>query len=255
MAVGGVRYCKQHNRPSEKETLIMKILGISGSQRPDETSGVHMLVRTVLENTGCDYELVSLRGKNISGCSACLGCVEDNVCKIRDDAEPLRARILAADAYVIGAPNFFSTLNATTHAFLERWYQFRHQTADALWGKLAVVVGVGGDDGAPAAGPIEMFMLYSFIETVAKVTGQGAACCFTCGYGETCDVGAIRMMHGPDFKITPETTPSVAKQPDVMQAAADAGKLLGQRLTTGHDRAEVTKKVQKMMMDLFASST
>ena len=38
-----------------------------------------------------------------------------------------REKILAADAYVIGAPNFFSTLNATTHAFLERWYQFRHR--------------------------------------------------------------------------------------------------------------------------------
>ncbi len=44
-------------------------------------------------------------------------------------------------------------------------------------------------------------------------------------------------------------------QLDVMQAAADAGKLLGKRLTTGHDRAQVTQKVQKKMMDLFASST
>jgi len=63
------------------------------------------------------------------------------------------------------------------------------------------------------------------------------------------------MMHGPDFKITEENTPSVTKQPDVMQAAADAGKLLGQRLTTGHDRVAVTRNVQKMMMELFAEST
>ena len=233
----------------------MKILGISGSQRNDDSSGTHTLVKTVLENSGCEYELISLRGKNISGCTACLGCVKDNVCKIRDDMEPMRDSILAADAYVIGAPNFFSTLNATTHAFLERWYQFRHQAADALWGKLAVSVGVGGDDGVLAAEPIEMFMMYSFIETVARVTGQGAACCFSCGYGETCDVGAIKMMFGQDFKITPENTPSVTKQPEIMQAAADAGKLLGQRLTTGHDRAAVTQSVQKKMMDLFASST
>ena len=233
----------------------MKILGISGSQRDSESSGTHTLVKTVLENTGCEYELVSLRGKKIVGCSACLACVEDNICKVRDDMEPLRANILDADAYVIGAPNYFSTLNAITHAFLERWYQFRHRAADAQWGKLAVAVGVGGSRGAPAAEPIEMFMMYSFIETVAKVTGQGAPSCFTCGYGETCAVGGIRMLHGPDFKITPENTPGVTKQPEVMQAAADAGKLLGQRLTTSHDRAEVTQKVQKKMMDLLAGST
>jgi len=233
----------------------MKILGISGSQRSDEMSGTRTLVKTVLENTGCEYELISLRGKKIAGCTACLGCVEDNICKVRDDMEPLRASILDADAYVIGAPNFFSTPNAITHAFLERWYQFRHRAADAQWGKLAVAVGVGGGDGTPVCDAVEMFMMYSFIETVAKVSGQGAACCFSCGYGETCDVGAIRMMFGPDFKITPETTPGVTKQPEVMQAAADAGKLLGQRLTAGHDRAEVTQKVQQKMMELFASST
>jgi multimeric flavodoxin WrbA len=233
----------------------MKVLGISGSQRNSETSGTHALVKTVLENTGCKYELISLRGKKIVGCSACLGCVEDNICKVHDDMEPLRESILEADAYVIGAPNYFSTLNAITHAFLERWYQFRHRAADALWGKLAVAVGVGGSSGAPVAEAIDMFMMYSFIETVASVTGQGAPSCFTCGYGEACEVGGIRMLHGPDFKITPDNTPNVTKQPEAIQAAADAGKLLGQRLTTGHDRAEVTKKVQQKMMELFAGST
>ena len=233
----------------------MKILGISGSQRSGDTSGTGVLVETVLKNSGCEYELISLRGKKIGGCTACLGCVEDNVCKVRDDMEPLRDSILEADAYVIGAPNFFSTLNATTHAFLERWYQFRHRAADTQWGKLAVAVGVGGGSGKPVVDAIEMFLMYNFVETAAKVTGQGAACCFTCGYGETCDVGAIKMLFGPDFKITPETTPGVTKQPDVMQAAADAGKLLGQRLTTGHDRVEVAEKVQKKMMDLFGQST
>ena len=39
----------------------MKILGISGSTRKDDVSGTSKLVQTVLENTGCDYELVSLQ--------------------------------------------------------------------------------------------------------------------------------------------------------------------------------------------------
>ena len=232
----------------------MKILGISGSPRKESTSGVIRLVKTVLENTGCEYELVSLKGKQIAGCIACLGCVKDNVCKVKDDMLPLREKIVEADAFVIGAPNYYSTINALTHAFLERWFQFRHQTGRTLWGKLAVAVGVGGTAGDAPADLLEKFFMYNFIETVAKVQGQGAASCFTCGFGETCQVGIPNMLHGPGVKITDNIIPDVEKQADVMAAAADAGKLLGQRLADGHDRIKVAQAVQDKMMAMFGQT-
>ena len=232
----------------------MKILGISGSPRKESQSGVYKLVQTVLENTGVDYELISLRGKAISGCIACLGCVKDNVCKVEDDLAPLREKIVAADAFVFGAPNYYSTLNAVTHSLLERWFQFRHQTGDTLWGKLAVAVGVGGTSGRFPADELEKLFLYNFIETVAKVTGQGAASCYSCGYGETCQVGIPSMVHGKGVKITPDMIPDVTRQPKVMTAAVEAGKLLGRRLKNGHDRKAVTGKMQEKMMTMFASS-
>jgi multimeric flavodoxin WrbA len=232
----------------------MKILGISGSPRKDETSGTYRLVRTVLQATGCDYELVALGGKQISGCIACLGCVKDNVCKVEDDLLPLRDKLLEADAYVIGAPNYYSGLNAATHAFLERWFQFRHQEGDFLWGKLAVAVGVGGTQGHFPADEIQKFLLYNFIETVAKVSGQGAASCYSCGYGETCKVGIPYFLHGEGVKITPATIPDVTRQAAVIQAAIDAGKLLGHRLREGHDRTQVTLRMQRVMMDQFQAS-
>ena len=111
----------------------MKVLGISGSPRKEDTSGVYKLVRTVVENTGCEYEILSLRGKQISGCIACLGCAKDNICKVKDDLEPLREKLVEADAFVIGAPNYFNGMSALTHAFLERWYQFRHQAGSTMW--------------------------------------------------------------------------------------------------------------------------
>jgi hypothetical protein len=43
--------------------------------------------------------------------------------------------------------------------------------------------------------------LYNFVETVAKVTGQGAAACFSCGYGETCKVGIPTLLYGEGVKI------------------------------------------------------
>lgn len=232
----------------------MKILGISGSPRKKDRSGVYKLVRTVLDNTGVDSDLISLKGKKISGCIACLGCVKDNVCKVEDDLADLRQKIVEADAFVVGAPNYYSTLNATTHAFFERWFQFRHQTGNTLWGKLAVAVGVGGTSGQFPADDIEKFFLYNFVETVAKVSGQGAASCYSCGHGETCKVGIPNLVHGEGVKITEDIIPDVTKQPEVMTAAADAGKLLGERLRTGHDRMAVTQRMQQKMMSMFASS-
>jgi multimeric flavodoxin WrbA len=232
----------------------MKVLGISGSSRKTDTSGTYRLVKTVLENTGVNYELISLKGKDISGCIACLGCVKDNVCKVEDDLKELRDKIVEADAYVIGAPNYYSTLNAKTHAFLERWFQFRHQEGNLLWGKLGVAVGVGGTKGTFPTDDIERFFLYNFIDTVAKVAGQGAASCFSCGYGDTCKVGVPHMLFGEGYKIKPEDIPDVSRQPEVIQAAENAGKLLGKRLSEGHDRMAVTQKMMGKMMALLGES-
>ncbi len=232
----------------------MKILGISGSPRKDDRSGTNKLVRTVLEATGLDYELVSLRGKCIDGCIACLGCANDNICKVKDDMTDLRDKIVEADAYVIGAPNYYSILNAKTHAFLERFFQFRHQEGNTLWGKLGVAVGVGGTVGNFPADDIAKFYEYNFIETVATVDGQGAASCFSCGYGETCHVGIPIMLLGEGVKITPDMVPDVARQPDVIKAAEEAGKTLAARLTGDHNREKVTANVQAKMMEKMQHS-
>ena len=52
-------------------------------------------------------------------------------------------------------------------------------------------------------------------------------------------------------KITDEMIPDVAKQPEAMDGAAEAGRLLGQRLKDGHDRMQVTQKMQEKMMAMF----
>ena len=105
----------------------MKILGVSAS--PHKGGTTDRPVCEVLEGgegagAECETEFVSLAGLEVRACTACLGCVEDNVCVIKDDMADLREKIVNADAYVIGAPNYFSTANAAAHCFMERWYQF-----------------------------------------------------------------------------------------------------------------------------------
>lgn len=207
----------------------MKILGVSGSPRRGRTTD--QLVQTVLDGAeGCDTEFLPLSGKQIGPCVACLGCVEDNVCKVEDDMEKLRPKIVEADAYVIGGANYYSMLNGLTHTFLERFYQFRHQEGKAVSGKLGVAVGIGGSNGDPVVANIRNFFQYNQIECVGDVSAQGPACCFECGYGETCTVGAIHMFFGPDTKITPEITPGLDKQPEKLDAARELGRKLAERL-------------------------
>jgi multimeric flavodoxin WrbA len=206
----------------------MKVLGISGSPRKGSTTD--QLVQEVLNGVDCDTEFVSLAGKQICPCVACLGCVKDNVCILNDDLKALRETIVSADAYVVGAPNYFSVLNGLTHCFLERWYQFRHRDGKAVAGKLGVAVGVGGGDGEIPAANIRKFFEYNRIDCVDSVTAQGPASCFTCGYGETCTVGAIHMFFGPGTRITDEITPDLSKQPEKIEAARRAGLRLSDRL-------------------------
>jgi hypothetical protein len=101
---------------------------------------------------------------------------------------------------------------------------------------------------------LEKFFLYNFVETVAKVTGQGAASCFSCGYGSTCKVGIPAMLYGPGVKITDDIIPNVTRQAATVKAAVEAGRLLGKRLQEGHDRLAVTQNMQQKLMSMFAHS-
>ena len=206
----------------------MKVLGISGSPRKGSTTD--QLVLEVLNGVECDKEFISLSGKRIGPCIACLGCVKDNVCVVDDDMRFLRDKIVSADAYVIGAANYFSLLNGLSHCFLERWYQFRHREGKVLAGKLGVAVGVGGGMPEAPAENIKKFFEYNQIECLGSVSAQGPASCFTCGYGETCGVGAIHMFFGPGTKITPEIIPGLSKQPDRITEARRLGAELTRRL-------------------------
>ena len=59
------------------------ILGISGSPRPNGVTA--NAVKKVLEESGQEYEFISLAGKHIGGCISCLGCTESNRCVVDDD--------------------------------------------------------------------------------------------------------------------------------------------------------------------------
>ncbi len=209
------------------------ILGISASGRQsvrDESGrllkGVNdHMVKYVLEKTGEEYEYVSLAGKRISGCQACLACAKDNICVIDDDWAEIRDKMFEADAVVFGAPNYYGTINAHGHAFLERTFSLRHRERFPLAGKLNAIIASGRVDDNPAEKFIrQMFRSNYMAEPVGVIHVSGIAQCYTCGFGEKCAAGAVVGKHGFLDEIQSWMIPQI--QPDVYKKA----DILAQRL-------------------------
>jgi multimeric flavodoxin WrbA len=199
----------------------MKILGINGSPRKTGTTG--KLITEILNATGQDTELIHLGGKHISPCMECLGCAKDNICKLKDDMQGMRDQIISADALIVGGANYYGMMNGLVHCFLERFYQFRHMDKSPVKGKPFVAVGTGGNSGEPAAANIRAILEYNGLVHVDTITVNGVAPCYTCGLGEDCDLSAVQKRHGVGTKISDEITPSLEKQPEVVDKAREIG--------------------------------
>jgi multimeric flavodoxin WrbA len=208
----------------------MKILGISGSGRPDGIT--NEVVREILQATESEYEYITLAGKSINGCRACLQCVEDSICKQQDDWTIIGQKMLEADSIVFGAPTYYGVINALGQACLERTFCFRHQERFLLAGKLGVAVGVaGGDRKTNHSGVIdyiELVMRSNMMAIAGKVYAEGYDQCFSCGYGENCAAGGVVEKHGFIDRILPEhCPPRLNKQKEALLQAQKAGKILG----------------------------
>jgi multimeric flavodoxin WrbA len=181
------------------------ILGISASGRQTRRDnggrllcGVNEeMVKYILEKTGEQYEYVSLGGKTIKGCQACLGCAKDNVCVLQDDWAMIRDLMFEADAVVFGAPNYYGTINALGHAFLERTFSLRHRERFPLAGKLNVIVATGSQENNPAEEYIRRVFRSNYMaEPIGVLKVGGISQCYQCGYGRQCAAGSVVARHG-----------------------------------------------------------
>jgi len=197
----------------------MKVLGISGSPRKDGTTV--KLVKEILNSTELETELISLAGKDIRPCSACLLCAKDNTCKVKDYMYEIRDKLIKADVIVIGGSNIYSMLNGLTYNFLERLYQFQHDGKSLIAGKLGVAVGVGS--GRVAADTINKFFSKVGIRSLGTISTKGAVPCYSFGFGHTCSVSNVRSLVDENRKIDISSKPDLEKQTDIMKEARELG--------------------------------
>lgn len=212
----------------------MKVLGISGSGRIDGITSE--VIKEILKASDLEYDYISLAGKRINGCVACMRCAGDNHCKQQDDWNEIGQKMLEADAIIFGAPDYYGTLNALAHACLERTYCFRHREKFLLSGKLGIAVGVDGwndqNNRSAVIDFIKSMMQSNMMAIVDTVYVEGYSQCYTCGFGENCGAGSVVAKHGFIEEILPEHYPCrLNGQKNSMLKAYKAGKMLGSMLS------------------------
>lgn len=212
----------------------MKVIGISGS--PVKNSNTDRLVQAILKSTGLETEFVKLSQKRVQPCIACMACVKDNVCKVKDDFPEIGEKVRQAGAIVVGGYPPYGTIDGFTKAFLERLFSLRHR--DGLnRGKLAVTVVTGIGRGVPGLdqGSEQLGLALSMegMEVLGQLKVTGTTECLICGYGESCPMSSLPWVFGEDTEVTPDKFCKVEEQVEIWQQGQNLGKEIAERLATG----------------------
>ena len=118
----------------------MKALAINGS--PRKGGNTEILLRKILEPlaaAGHKTDYVQVGGTRIRGCTACGACgrLKNKRCVIEDDIFNLAfAKMLDADAIVIGSPVYFADVTAETKALIDRAGRVARTNGGLLWRKI-----------------------------------------------------------------------------------------------------------------------
>lgn len=122
----------------------MFALAVNGS--PRKGGNTESLLREVLgelKNKGWETELVKVGGTAIRGCIACHKCFEnkDNECSVKKDGfNDIYAKMLKADAMILGSPTYFAAVSADLKALLERAGFVAIANEHAFSGKIGAAV-------------------------------------------------------------------------------------------------------------------
>lgn len=127
----------------------MKIVAIIGSPRGMQGNTGCLLEEVLagVREAGAEVEVVPLAPLKLHPCTACDRCHVTGVCPLKDDYEPLKARLLASDGFILASPNYIFSVTAQMKALFDRMNGLIH--CMALEGKYGAVVetsGGGGDD-------------------------------------------------------------------------------------------------------------
>jgi multimeric flavodoxin WrbA len=131
------------------------VLVFKGSPREKGNSSL-LADRAVdgMRDTGAVAEIFALHRLDIRPCDACDICQETGVCVLKDDMQPLYAKLRDARAVLIASPIYWFTMSAQTKLFIDRWYAFQGSQDNMLMGKKFGVILTYGDTDPYTSGAI-----------------------------------------------------------------------------------------------------
>jgi multimeric flavodoxin WrbA len=99
---------------------MAKILGISGSPKPDGNTAfaVRYALGYVKERHGTRY--ISLSGMDIHPCVGCGACAKARKCRFHDDMETIYEGLRWCDAVVIGSPVYMGMVSGQLKVMMDR---------------------------------------------------------------------------------------------------------------------------------------
>lgn len=101
----------------------MKALLINGSPRAKGCTYTALTeLKKTLESEGIEVELLHVGSKDIHGCIACRKCAQTGKCVFDDVVNEVAPKLAAADAFVIGAPVYFSSPAGGAISFMDRLF-------------------------------------------------------------------------------------------------------------------------------------
>jgi len=100
----------------------MKVLAVNGS--PRENGNTAAMINTVLDvckAAGHEVEVFQAGGRAVRGCVACSSCWKNKgQCAIDDWMNELYAKMVEADAIILGSPTYFADLTPEMKAVIDR---------------------------------------------------------------------------------------------------------------------------------------
>ena len=153
----------------------MYVLGIVGSPRIGGNTDI--LVDEVLagaEEAGASTEKVVLNKLEIKPCQACDSCYKTGSCMQKDDMNELLNKMLKSDVWILGTPIYWWGPTAQFKAFLDRWYNPKHQEFKNK--HVIIVIPLGGGHiryARHAVGLLEDVIDYLEMELVDKIIATG----------------------------------------------------------------------------------
>ena len=102
----------------------MNVVAFNGSPRKSgNTEQAILTVFRELQAEGIATELIQIGGSGIRSCTACYQCFakKDKQCAVKnDELNSYIAKMIEADAIIIGSPVYFSNVTADVKAFIDR---------------------------------------------------------------------------------------------------------------------------------------